>query len=81
MDNLCEICNMEFGREVKISKDNFFPTLKEDKIYNVCDECIEKCECPRCQGIGNSVAKQGTKPPETLVCDLCRGTGKFDYNS
>jgi DnaJ-class molecular chaperone len=71
MDIRCQICGEDGVKEIKIPG--------KDIIFYVCDQCIKERECPQCGGRGEINIKHGSDPVEVEMCDLCLGSGEFDY--
>jgi hypothetical protein len=70
---------MNWGKEIKIPGDKFSPPLRGGMTFHICDQCIKESICPQCHGGGKMFIKRGTAPGGIEVCDLCGGSGKFDY--
>jgi DnaJ-class molecular chaperone len=84
MENKCEICTINIGKTIVIPKILFSPPREIPLEVCVCDECMKVKLCPRCKPKceGKVSAKEyGTNEGGiTKTCDLCNGTGQFDYN-
>jgi DnaJ-class molecular chaperone len=81
VEPVCQIDRSNSGKEIRIPGDRFCPALGGGMIFYICDQCIEESICPQCKGCGQIDIKHGTSPVARERCDLCLGSGEFDYKS
>ena len=69
------------SKRITLSGDLFTPPLTGDMLCIVEDADILEGVCPWCKG-GQLVRKRQSapfEPAQPVTCDLCGGTGRFDY--
>lgn len=81
MDILCKICRMNWGKEITIPGHKFSPPLSGSMTFYVCNQCVKENICPQCHGGGMIFIKRGAAPGGTEECDICGGSGEFNYRT
>lgn len=80
MNAICHACRARHTAPLAVPKEMFSPPLIESAAFYICIDCRSEGICPQCLGSGKiSYRKAGES--DLGPCDLCGGTGGFDYRA
>ena len=80
MTAICHACRARHTEPLEVPKEMFSPALIESAAFYICTDCRGEGICPQCVGSGKaSYRKEGES--DIGPCDLCDGTGEFDYRT
>jgi hypothetical protein len=78
MNAICHACRARLTDPLVVPKELFSPPLIEAAAFFVCIACRSEGICPQCLGSGR-VSYRSAGGSEVESCDLCGGSGEFDY--